>query len=87
MKLAGKVALVTGSAQVGDALVSDPRVHLVSFTGSTEVGQHLAKTAIHMRVAHRAAVEAHIKAMLLMPFQALGAGVAWQSLLVKIGHD
>lgn len=41
----GSVNVVTGSAQVGDAMVSDPRVHLVSFTGSTEVGQHLAKTA------------------------------------------
>ena len=41
----GSINVVTGSSQVGDALVSDPRVHLVSFTGSTEVGKHLAATA------------------------------------------
>lgn len=41
----GSINIVTGSSEVGDALVSDPRVHLVSFTGSTEVGQHLARTA------------------------------------------
>lgn len=41
----GSINVVTGSAEVGDAFVSDARVHMVSFTGSTEVGQHLAKTA------------------------------------------
>lgn len=41
----GSLNVITGSAPVGDALVSDPRVAMVSFTGSTEVGEHLAKTA------------------------------------------
>ncbi|MEI8344909.1 MAG: aldehyde dehydrogenase family protein [Candidatus Omnitrophota bacterium] len=41
----GSINVVTGSSQVGDTLVADPRVHLVSFTGSTEVGQHVARTA------------------------------------------
>jgi glyceraldehyde-3-phosphate dehydrogenase [NAD(P)+] len=41
----GSINVVTGSSSVGDALVSDPRVQVVSFTGSTEVGQHIAKTA------------------------------------------
>lgn len=41
----GSISVLTGSAPVGDALVSDPRVSIVSFTGSTEVGRHLACAA------------------------------------------
>jgi len=41
----GSINIITGSSQVGDVLVADPRVHLVSFTGSTEIGEHIAKTA------------------------------------------
>lgn len=41
----GTLNVVIGSTQVGDALVSDSRVRVVSFTGSTEVGQHIAKIA------------------------------------------
>ncbi len=33
------------SSEVGDVLMSDPRVRRVSFTGSTEVGRHLAEQA------------------------------------------
>ena len=33
------------AAQLGDALVSDPRVRKVSFTGSTAVGEHIARIA------------------------------------------
>ena len=40
------VQCVTGSgSQIGDALVSDPRVRKVTFTGSRDVGEHICKTA------------------------------------------
>ncbi|HEX6754577.1 MAG TPA: aldehyde dehydrogenase family protein, partial [Mycobacteriales bacterium] len=42
----GVLNVLTGSGgQLGDALVSDPRVRKVSFTGSTAVGEHIARTA------------------------------------------
>jgi glyceraldehyde-3-phosphate dehydrogenase [NAD(P)+] len=41
----GAINVVTGSGQVGDALVSDPRVGVISFTGSTEVGRHIGCAA------------------------------------------
>ena len=37
----GLSGLVTGGADVGNALVTDPRVGLVSFTGSTAVGKQV----------------------------------------------
>ncbi|MDD5438824.1 MAG: aldehyde dehydrogenase family protein [Candidatus Omnitrophica bacterium] len=40
------VAVVTGDpAEIGDALVSCPHIDMVTFTGSKEVGEHIAKTA------------------------------------------
>jgi len=44
---AGVVNLVSASrpALVGDALLTDPRVRKLTFTGSTEVGKHLARGA------------------------------------------
>ena len=40
------VQCVTGSGgEVGDALVSDPRVRKVTFTGSRDVGEHICRTA------------------------------------------
>ncbi len=40
------VQCITGSGGVlGDALVSDPRVRKVTFTGSKEVGEHICRTA------------------------------------------
>ncbi|WP_104104773.1 aldehyde dehydrogenase family protein [Arthrobacter sp. 08Y14] len=39
------VQLVTGGPDVGAALVSDPRVAVVSFTGSAAVGHRIAKAA------------------------------------------
>jgi aldehyde dehydrogenase (NAD+) len=44
----GALTVVTGGADIGDALCSDPRVDLVSFTGSDVVGAHIAQ-----RVASR----------------------------------
>jgi delta 1-pyrroline-5-carboxylate dehydrogenase len=37
-------ALVTGGADVGEAMASDPRMHLLSFTGSTAVGRNVGMT-------------------------------------------
>lgn len=43
---AGVVNIVTGSgAALGDQIVSHPDVNKISFTGSTEVGQHVASLA------------------------------------------
>jgi aldehyde dehydrogenase (NAD+) len=43
---AGVVNLVFGSgAEVGETLLQDPRVNLISFTGSNETGRHVAKVA------------------------------------------
>ena len=40
------VQCVTGSgSQVGDPLVSDPRVRKITFTGSQEVGEHICRVA------------------------------------------
>ena len=40
------VQCITGSGgQIGDALVGDPRVRKVTFTGSRDVGEHICKTA------------------------------------------
>ena len=40
------VQCVTGSgSQIGDALVGDPRVRKVTFTGSRDIGEHICRTA------------------------------------------
>ncbi len=45
----GTANIVTGSGEaVGDALVTHPRVPAVAFTGSTAVGQHIARLAAPM---------------------------------------
>jgi succinate-semialdehyde dehydrogenase/glutarate-semialdehyde dehydrogenase len=42
----GVVNVITGrGAEVGDALVTHPKVRRVAFTGSTEVGRHIAELA------------------------------------------
>jgi len=42
----GVLNVITGpGGEIGDALVRDKRVRKVSFTGSTAVGEHIAKTA------------------------------------------
>ena len=42
----GVLSVLTGpGGELGDALVSDPRVRKVSFTGSTAVGEHIARAA------------------------------------------
>jgi acyl-CoA reductase-like NAD-dependent aldehyde dehydrogenase len=43
---AGVLSVLTGpGGKLGDALVSDPRVRKVSFTGSTAVGEHITRVA------------------------------------------
>ena len=42
-------ALCTGESDVGERLARDPRMKLVSFTGSTEVGRKVAVT-VQVRV-------------------------------------
>jgi acyl-CoA reductase-like NAD-dependent aldehyde dehydrogenase len=44
------VQVVTGDAAVGAALVGDPRIGAVSFTGSAEVGHRIAKAAAPRKV-------------------------------------
>jgi len=39
------VNAITGSGDVGDRLVGDSRIDVISFTGSTPVGKHIATTA------------------------------------------
>ena len=41
----GAIGLVTGFGDVGAALVRDPRVHTVAFTGSSAVGLEIVRTA------------------------------------------
>jgi benzaldehyde dehydrogenase (NAD) len=41
----GLLHIVIGDAEVGEALVTDPNVQLVSFTGSTEVGRRVGSLA------------------------------------------
>lgn len=41
----GILNVVTGSSQVGERLIKDPRIVLVSFTGSPEVGRHIRDAA------------------------------------------
>lgn len=41
----GVLSVVTGPSSVGDHLVSHPEVDKISFTGSTEVGKHIAGIA------------------------------------------
>jgi acyl-CoA reductase-like NAD-dependent aldehyde dehydrogenase len=47
---AAAVQLVTGDASVGSALVTDPRVAAVSFTGSAAVGHQIARAAAPRKV-------------------------------------
>ena len=41
----GLLGVVLGDAEAGEALVTDPGISLVSFTGSTEVGRHVGQLA------------------------------------------
>jgi acyl-CoA reductase-like NAD-dependent aldehyde dehydrogenase len=47
---AAMVQLVTGDAEVGAQLVTDPRIGAVSFTGSADVGHRIARSAAPRKV-------------------------------------
>lgn len=50
---AGLLQLVPGGANVGQALVADPNVRVISFTGSTRAGRAIGKAAgEHLKRAH-----------------------------------
>lgn len=49
----GVLGLVPGGAEAGEALVADPRVRVISFTGSTAAGRRVgAAAAHHLKRAH-----------------------------------
>ncbi len=45
----GALALLTGAGEAGEALVRDPRVHTIAFTGSSEVGNEILRQAAEVR--------------------------------------
>ena len=47
---AAGIQLVTGGVDVGEALTTDPRIGMVSFTGSAAVGHHIARAAAPRKV-------------------------------------
>ncbi|MBN9193561.1 aldehyde dehydrogenase family protein [Microbacterium sp.] len=50
---AGLLQLVPGGAEVGEAMVSDPRVRVIAFTGSTRAGRAVGELAgRHLKRAH-----------------------------------
>jgi predicted delta-1-pyrroline-5-carboxylate dehydrogenase group 2 len=53
---AAALALLPGEGDVGAALVRDPRVHTIAFTGSSAVGQEIVRTA-----AETPAAQKHLK--------------------------
>ena len=81
---AGVVNIITGTGEdVGDALVLHPRVPVIAFTGSTAVGQHIARLAgpmmkkLHLELGGK-------DAFIVAEDADLGVavpGVAWAALL------
>lgn len=55
-----------GGADIGEALVKDPRVPLVSFTGSTKVGRHVS-AEVHRRFGKTILELGGNNAMIVMP--------------------
>jgi RHH-type proline utilization regulon transcriptional repressor/proline dehydrogenase/delta 1-pyrroline-5-carboxylate dehydrogenase len=47
------LALLPGEGDVGAALVKDPRVHTIAFTGSNKVGLEIVRTAAEVREGQR----------------------------------
>lgn len=47
---ASGIQVVTGGVEVGEALTTDPRIGMVSFTGSAGVGHHIARAAAPRKV-------------------------------------
>ena len=50
---AGLLQLLPGGVEVGEALVTDPNVHVISFTGSTQAGRRVGELAgKHLKRVH-----------------------------------
>ncbi|WP_182357681.1 benzaldehyde dehydrogenase [Tomitella gaofuii] len=78
---AGVLSLVPGGAQTGGAIVEDPRVRVISFTGSTAAGRKVGEAAArHLKRAHLEL--GGNSAMLVLPDADLDAAIstaAWGS--------
>jgi benzaldehyde dehydrogenase (NAD) len=49
----GLLHVLPGGAEVGEAIITDPLVRIISFTGSTAVGRHIGELAArHLKRAH-----------------------------------
>ena len=76
----GVLSIVTGGKEVGEMLTTDPRVDLVSFTGSDKVGSAIAAQAaptlkrLHLELGGKSALI--IRADANLP-AAIGAGMAY----------
>ncbi len=54
------ISLAPGAGEVGEALVGDPRVHVVAFTGSLPVGREIVRSAAQTSERHFKAVVAEL---------------------------
>ena len=57
---ADAVSLLPGAGEVGEALVRDPRVHVIAFTGSLPVGRAILRAAAETSERHFKAVVAEL---------------------------
>ncbi|MDO9353545.1 MAG: aldehyde dehydrogenase family protein [Solirubrobacteraceae bacterium] len=82
----GTVQLLAGAGEVGSALVQDPRVDGIAFTGSTETGKAIARAAID-RMARVNLEMGGKDALIVCPdvsgeaLQIAAEGAAWASFL------
>lgn len=81
----GVLNVVTGSADVGQALVEDPRVAMVSITGSTRAGRQVAAAAagatkrLHLELGGKAPAVVFADADLAGTAQGLAMGATYNS--------
>lgn len=71
----GVFSVVHGGAEVGDALVRDPRVHRIAFTGSHQVGRAIQRSAAETGVKHVSLELGGKNALLAFPDADLTAAV------------
>ena len=81
---AGRLSVVTGRGRLlGDALVSDPRVRMVTFTGGVETGTHITKIAglkkLAMELGSNSPVIVNDDADLMKAVPAIAAGAFAQA--------
>lgn len=79
----GVVNVVTGGAEVGEALVENDGVHLVAFTGSTGTGQRIGATCGRLTKPARLELSGKDPAIVFPDVapQDAAAGVAWAAFL------